>query len=131
MSTPSAEASLSSAPREPAEATTLIYVIGVEPHLTRALRADYPDCVVQHRAVLRRGQCRRHGARPSLVLVGSSWVCLELEMDVIWASWGTDVMVVSVDGGIPFARAWQHARLRRIVEIGPGFLTPLLASNAN
>jgi hypothetical protein len=108
----------------------LIYVIGVDRDLTRALRADHPDCVVRPRCILRRGQARRRGARPRLVLVGSSWVCLEMEMDVVWASWGSDVVVISVDGGLPYARAWQHARLTQVLEIGPKFLMPFLSTEA-
>jgi len=115
---------------DPSEAAALIYVIGIDPNLTRALRADHPECVVRPRCILRRGQARRRGARPHVVLVGSSWVCLEMEMDVVWASWGSDVIVISVDGGLPYARAWQHARLTQIVEIGPKFLTPFLSAQS-
>jgi hypothetical protein len=130
MSMPNAERDERIRRADSSETKALIYVIGIDRDLTRALRADHPDYVVRPRCILRRGQARRRGARPRLVLVGSSWVCLEMEMDVVWASWGSDVVVISVDGGLPYARAWQHSRLTQVLEIGPRFLSPFLSAEA-
>jgi hypothetical protein len=51
-----------------------------------------------------------------------------MEMDSVWSNWGSEVTVLSVDGSLPYARVWRNSHLKQVVEIGPGFLSPFLAT---
>jgi hypothetical protein len=107
----------------------LIYVIGLDTLLTKAIRADLPNATIRWLRPLR-PHGRRRGKRPDLLLIDISVTDPYHEVRAAWSFWDKSVVAVGVDRHQPFARVWRHEHLARIVEIGPGFLTPYLEASS-
>lgn len=112
-------------------ATGLIYLIGLDPLLSRALRADLHGCILQRRGSLHAGQTRRRGPRPDLVLLDITTTDVAAELAAVWSTWDAEVVVVGLERAHPFARVWYHPRPARVIEVMPGFLAPYLLANGS
>ena len=105
----------------------LVYTIGLEPLVARALRADLAGAVFRARRPLRPGVTHRDGRkRPDLVLIDTSATSVLAELAAAWAAWGERVTIVGIGRCQPFARVWHHPEITDVVEVGPGFLAPFL-----
>lgn len=108
----------------------LIYLIGLDPLLSRAVRADLSGCVLRRRDCLQAGQTRRRGPRPDLVLLDISTTDAAAELTAVWSSWDAGVVVIGFERTQPFARVWYHPRFAQVIEVVPGFLEPYLLNSA-
>jgi hypothetical protein len=99
----------------------LVYVIGVDALMERAVHADLPDADIRRRRTLRAGVVRRRGPRPDLVVLDVTAADADAELAAIWSAWGEQVVIVGVDRHQPYARIWRQPNLARVAEIGPGF----------
>lgn len=106
----------------------LVYTIGLEPLIARALYADLTPAVIRRRRPLRPGgRGRPAGRSPHLVLLDLNVTSVLAELAAAWAAWGEDVVIVGVGRRQPYARVWRGPDCADLVEIGPGFLAPYLA----
>ena len=99
----------------------LVYVIGADALMERAVQADLPDTRILRRRPLRAGVVHRRGPRPDLVVLDVTVTDADAELAAIWSAWGREVVVIGVDRHQPYAHIWRHPNLARVVEIGPGF----------
>lgn len=106
----------------------VLYAIGLDPLMVRALRADFPAGTLYEREPLRAGQVERRGPRPDAVVVDAAGCRFGSEVEAIRRAWGPEVVVVGVDRRQPYARIWRHPLLAEVVELAPGFLAPFLSN---
>lgn len=109
-----------------AGADPVLYAIGLDTLMIRALRADFPRGALHPREPLRPGQVERRGPRPDAVVLDVAACRFDEEVAAIRRAWGMSVVVVGVDRRQPYARVWRHPRLAEVVELAPGFLRPFL-----
>lgn len=105
----------------------VLFAIGLDTLMLRALRADFPRGALRPRQPLRPGQSARRGPPPDAVVLDAAACRFEQEVEAIRRAWGPAVIVVGMDRRQPYARVWRHPRLAEVVELAPGFLTPFLA----
>jgi hypothetical protein len=107
----------------------LVYAIGLEPLLARALYADLPHATIRRKRPLRSGVTfHRRGPRPTLVVLDVAATLVVAELAAAWSAWGDDVLIVGVDRRGPLACIWRRPDEAEFVEIGPGFLARFLSA---
>lgn len=105
----------------------LIYTIGLDALVARAIYADMANADIRRRRPLGgTGPRGRLGRRPDVLLLDLCLAGLEAELAAARAAWGQCVLIVGVDRCWPLARVWQGQTLATVVEMGPGFLPSLL-----
>ena len=104
----------------------LVYAIGLESLLARAVYADLAGAVIRRLGPLEAGAPRcRQGQKPDLVLLDLSTADVDVELAAVRDAWGEAVVVVGVSRSQPLARIWGPDGVE-LVELGPGFLSPFL-----
>lgn len=105
----------------------LVYAIGLDSLTARAISTDLAGARLRRlRPLGTVGPQGRRGRRPDLVLVDAKATNLCAELAAVRAAWGENTLIVAPGRCSPFARVWQRHELAQLVEIGPGFLQPLL-----
>lgn len=105
----------------------LIYLVGVDPLMARAVASDLARAVLRRRRpVPAHGVRCRRGLQPDLLLVDISVTRVQEELMAAWAAWGDRLVIVGVGRHEPYAYIWRRPGAAERVEVGPGFLTPLL-----
>ncbi|MFN8556265.1 MAG: hypothetical protein U0531_02580 [Dehalococcoidia bacterium] len=111
----------------PASDPALVYLIGVDMVLARALRADLAGATIRRLRRLPAGhRWRARGPRPDLVVLDLDTTALIAELTAIWNAWGDDMVIVGVHRDQPMASIWFGPGRVEYAEIVPGFLEPVL-----
>ncbi len=109
-------------------AAALVYTVGLDPLVARAMYSDLPGAVIHRRRPLHdSGSHSRLGRPPDLLLIGLCTADLQAELAAARAAWGERVLIVGVGSRTPIARVWRGRTTVELAEIGPGFLPSLLS----
>jgi hypothetical protein len=107
--------------------TPLVYAIGLDSLMARALYADLRGAAIRRRAALKAGAPRgRRGHPPDLILLDLGHADGKDLLATARQTWGTDVLIVGLRRDEPQAYVWKGQCVVTLVEIGPGFLSPYL-----
>jgi hypothetical protein len=116
-------------PEQPMRSVTapLVYAVGLDPLMARAIHADLAWCQIRSRPSLIMAGAGDSGCRrPDVLLIDLGGVESERELAAATRAWGENLLVVGLDRASPFARVWQRPHLAEVIEVGPGFLGPFL-----
>jgi hypothetical protein len=105
----------------------LVYAIGLDSLMARAVHADLPGAVIlRRRALSAHGPQVRGSRQPDLILLDLTQADPEALLAAARLAWGANVPIVGLHRDEPQAYIWKDQGVATLVEIGPGFLCPFL-----